>query len=303
MHVHTSPASRVVKIALLATVALVVTEFVAGAMAHSLALIGDGWHNLTDVPALACSWLAIYLSQKPPDRRKTYGYRRAGVLAAFVNATVLLGVAVFICVESYERIARPQPVASLAMVWVGLVALVINGGVSLGLVRERADLNLRSVFVHYLGDTLSNAAIITGGLFIHWTGQRVVDPVLALLIAGMIVWGAVGILGESGNILLESSPKDLATDVVAVAILKVPGVREVHDVHVWSLGADFHALSCHVRILDMPTSESERIAQGIREAVEKQFGIRHSTIQFEHTHEPGDFHHYMPEPARTAGKK
>ncbi len=302
MHLHAHRASRVVKIALVATLVLVVTEFTAGILAHSLALIGDGWHNLADIPALAFSWLALYFESKPPDHRKSYGYQRAGVLAAFVNAILLLGVAVFICVDGYRRILNPRPVHSLAMVWVGIAALLINGGVSLGLMRDREDLNLRSVFVHYLGDALSDVAVIAGGFLIHWTGQRMIDPLLALLIAGMILWSAVGILGESGNILLESLPKGMTVDDVALAILRVPGVREVHDVHVWSLGSNSHALSCHVQILDMPTSESEHIASGIRELVEKEFDIEHTTIQFEHTHAPGDFHRYMPEPARTGRK-
>jgi cobalt-zinc-cadmium efflux system protein len=302
VHIHSHRASRVVKIALIATLVLVAVEFAAGMLAHSLALIGDGWHNLADVPALAFSWLALYFESKPPDHRKTYGYQRAGVLAAFANAMVLLGVAVFICVDGYRRIIHPRTVGSLAMVWVGIVALVINGGVSLALARDRADLNLRSVFIHYLGDALSDAAVIAGGFLIHWTGQRVIDPLLGLLIAGMILWSAVGILGESGNILLESLPKGMTVDDVALAILRVPGVREVHDVHVWSLGSSSHTLSCHVHILDMPTSESEAIGREICKAVEREFGISHTTIQFEHTHEPGDFHRYMPEPARTARK-
>jgi cobalt-zinc-cadmium efflux system protein len=302
VHLHEHHAGRVVKIALIATLALVVAEFTAGILAHSLALIGDGWHNLADIPALAFSWLALYLESKPPDHRKSFGYQRAGVLAAFVNAIVLLGVAGFICVDGYRRILHPQPVHSLAMVWVGFAALLINGGVSLGLMRDREDLNLRSVFVHYLGDALSDAAVIAGGFLIHSTGQRLIDPLLALLIAGMILWSAVGILGESGNILLESLPKGMTVDDVARTILRVPGVREVHDVHVWSLGSNSHALSCHVHILDMPTSESEHISHEICKAVEREFGIAHTTVQFEHTHEPGDFHRYMPEPARSERK-
>ena len=131
-----------------------------------------------------------------------------------------------------------------------------------------------------------------------------IDPLVAFLIAGMILWTAVGIISDSMNILLESLPKGMKLENVATAMLGVPGVREVHDVHVWSLGSQSHALSCHVQILDMPTSESERIGQRIREALASDFGITHTTIQFEHTHAPGDFHKYMPEPAaKTEGGK
>jgi cobalt-zinc-cadmium efflux system protein len=288
-----------VKIAFLATLALVVTEFVAGALAHSLALISDAWHNFTDLPALALSWIALYFEQRRPDRHKTFGYQRAGVLAAFVNGLLLIGVALYICYEAYERALRPPPVAARAMVLVGLIALVINGGITLSLVRERHDLNLRAVFLHNLGDALSNLGIVVGGSVIGVTGQTLIDPLIAFLIAGMILWSAVGVIMDSSNILLESTPKGMSVERVANAMLAVPGVREVHDVHIWSLGLRTHALACHILILDMPTSESERIGHRVREILASEFGITHSTIQFEHTHEPGDFHRYMPAPAST----
>lgn len=303
-HAHSNSATWVVKFSLVITLVLVATEFAAGTIAHSLALIGDGWHNLTDLPTLALAWIAVYFERKPRDHVKTYGYQRAGVLAAFVNALVLVAVALFISFEGYERIVRPQPVAAGAMVAVGILAFVINGSISVALALQHRDLNLRAVFVHNLGDALSNIAIVAGAWVIRRTGQPIIDPILAFLIAGMIVWTAVGIIIDSTNILLESLPKGMSLPEVASAMLKVPGVREVHDVHVWSLGSDSHALSCHVQILDMPTSESERIGQRIREVLSSEFGIKHTTIQFEHTHAPGDFHRYMPEPAaKTEGSK
>ncbi len=296
-------ALRALEIAIAATVALVGIEFVVGVIAHSLALIGDGWHNLADVPALAFSWTALAWQHKPPDRRKTFGYGRAGVLAAFVNALILLPVAVMICYGGYERIVHPPAVNSWLMTGVGVLALVINAGISLALGRERGDLNLRAVFVHFLGDALSNLGIIAGGILILLTHQPRIDPIIAFLIAGMIAWNAVGILAESGNILLEGMPKGVKLEAIARAILAVPGVREVHDIHVWSLASQSHALSCHVHILDMSTSASEQIAHQIRETLADHFGINHSTIQFEHTHAPGDFHHYMPETAPAGEKK
>jgi cobalt-zinc-cadmium efflux system protein len=305
MHDHSHKPSKgwVVKAAVVVTLGLVATEFVMGHLAHSLALVSDGWHNLTDVPTLIFSWLALYLERKPPDHRKTYGYQRAGVLAAFVNGLILMGVSLFICFAGYERIVQPGHVATGKMLVVGIVALVINGGVTLGLGRERRDLNLRVVFVHYLGDALSNVGIIAGAFLIRYTGQPLIDPLLAFLIAGMIFWGALGVITESSNILLESLPKGMSLDGIANTILRVPGVREVHDVHVWSLGSESHAMSCHVHILDMATSENEKIAHQIRKAVASDFGITHTTIQFEHQHEPGKFHKYMPEPVRAAHKK
>ena len=279
------------------TLALVVIEFITGHLAHSLALISDGWHNLTDLPTLVLAWIALYFERKPPDHQRTYGYQRAGVLAAFVNALLLVAVAVLICYEGYERILRPEPIAAQAMLVVGIVAFVINGSISLLLASGRSDLNLRAVFIHNLGDALSNLALIAGAWLIQRTGQWLIDPLIAFLVSGMIVWTALGVITESANILLESLPKGMSLERVASAMLEVPGVREVHDIHIWSLGTQSHALSCHIHILDMPTSESERIGRRIRDVLASEFGITHSTIQFEHTHLPGDFHRYMPEPA------
>lgn len=302
-HSHFRRPDWVVKGALAVTLVLVVVEFVTGHLAHSLALIGDGWHNLTDLPSLVLAWIALYFERKPPDHQKTYGYQRAGVLAAFVNSLALVAVAILICYEGYERIMRPEPVATQAMLIVGIVAFVINGSISLALATGRRDLNLRAVFIHNLGDAFSNIALIAGAWLIQRTGQTMIDPLIAFLIAGMIVWTALGVITESTNILLESLPKGMNLGQVANAMLEVPGVREVHDIHIWSLGTNTHALSCHIHILDMPTSESEMICQRLREVLASGFGITHSTIQFEHTHLPGDFHRYMPGPApRSEGR-
>jgi len=290
-------AGAVVRVALGATLVLVVTEFVAGYLAHSLALISDAWHNLTDVPSLVLAGIALYLERKPPDAHRTYGYQRAGVLAAFVNALVLLAVALFICHEGYERIIHPMPVATRTLLVVAIIALVINGGISLALAHGRQDLNLRAVFIHNLGDALSNVSLVVGALLIQYTGQSFIDPLLAFLIAGMIIWTAFGIITHSGNILLESMPPGMSLEQVAKTILRVPGVREVHDVHIWSLGSRTHALSCHVQVPDTLVSETESITRQIRELLAHDFGIGHTTIQFGHVPEPGGVSLYMPEPA------
>jgi cobalt-zinc-cadmium efflux system protein len=300
-HAHSS-ASWKVKAALALTLALVAVEFISGTFAHSLALLSDGWHNLSDVPTLALSWLALYFERRPPDERKTYGYQRAGVLAAFVNALILVAVAIFVGYEGYERIVHPSSVGTLTMLVVGVVALVTNGGITFALAGHRRDLNLRAVFIHNLGDALSNLGIIAGAWLIRMTGQTLIDPLIAFLIAGLILWSTVEIFADSANILLESLPRGMKLEAVAAAILEVEGVREVHDVHIWSLGPETRALSCHVLILDMATSETEPIAHRIRKRLAEGFDIHHSTIQFEHTHPAGDFHRYMPEPAPTAKK-
>ncbi|HEX5483412.1 MAG TPA: cation diffusion facilitator family transporter [Terriglobia bacterium] len=296
-HTHFHAAKGWLTVALIITAALVAVEFTAGSLAHSLSLISDGWHNLSDVPTLLFAALALHFERRSATEEKTFGYQRAGVLAAFVNALILIGISILICYEGYERLVRPQPVKSGVMMIVGVIALAVNGTITFGLSQGREDLNVRAVFLHNLGDALSNIAIIAGAWIIRVTGQRMVDPILAFLIAGMIVWSAIGILDESVNILLESLPKGMSVQNVARAMLEIEGVREVHDVHIWSLNPHSHALACHVRILDMPTSESERISENIRRMLSRDFGIDHCTVQFEHTHLPGEFHAYMPEPA------
>jgi cobalt-zinc-cadmium efflux system protein len=303
MHVHShSRSTLALNLALLVTLVLVAVEFVAGHAGHSLALISDGWHNVTDLPSLGLAWLALHFERKSPDRLRTYGYQRAGVLAAFVNAMLLVAVALYLCYEGYQRILSPEPISSRLMLIVGLVALVINGSISLALSSGRSDLNLRAVFIHNLGDALSNLAIIAGAWLIARTGEHLIDPLLAFLIAGMILWSTAGIVSDSAQILLEGTPKGMSPSAVAGVMLGVAGVREVHDIHIWSLGSKSHALSCHVRVLDMPTSECEVICERIRQQLSDKFGISHTTIQFEHTHVPGDFHRYMPSPASSVKK-
>jgi len=299
-HVHGRSSGWAIKLAIGITLVLVAVEFIAGHMGHSLALVSDGWHNLTDLPSLGLAWIALYFERKSPDEQRTFGYKRAGVLAAFVNALLLIVVALYLCYQGYQRIIQPEPISTGLMLGVGAVALLINSTISFLLGRDAHDVNMRAVFIHNLGDALSNIGIIAGAWLIARTGQHLIDPLLAFLIAGMILWGTIGIISDSTHILLESTPKGLNLPDVASVMLGVDGVCEVHDIHIWSLGSSSHALSCHVRILDMPTSESECICQRIREALHAAYGIDHTTIQFEHTHAPGDFHRYMPAAAPPA---
>lgn len=298
MHQHTHPSTpnRTLKIALVVTVLLVTGEMVAGRWASSLALISDAWHNLTDLPSIALALLAAFIERRPADHRKTYGYQRAGVLAAFVNSLLLLGVAAFILYEAYERLLNPVPVLTGVMVAVGLSALIVNGGISWGLAsKSREDINLRAVFIHNLGDAASNLGIVVGAIAIHYTGLIIIDPVLSVIISGMIGWSAWGILRETSNILLEGLPRGIDLPTVAQRMLTVPGVQEVHDVHIWSLNSNRHALSCHVLILDMVTSESEKIRLHLQQLLVTEFNITHCTIQFEHTNARGELHH-IPKP-------
>lgn len=284
------------------TFVLVAAELAAGFAGHSIALISDAIHNLTDVPTLFISWLAMRLALRPPTAQKTYGYHRAGILAAFVNAILLGLVAVFLVYESAVRFSRPVAVHAGLMMWISLLALAINGGITLAVHRGRRDLNVRTVWLHNLGDALSNVAIFAGALAIRWTGAVWVDPLLGIAIGLMVLWSGSGILKESGHVLLEGLPRGMRLEDVAAAILGVPGVQEVHDIHIWQLGTELNALSCHVRIPDMHMEQSEAILVNIRHALEQEFRIAHSTVQFERAGLPAKAGPYMPEPARQSGE-
>jgi cobalt-zinc-cadmium efflux system protein len=261
----------------------VVLEVIAGIRSGSLALISDAGHNFTDALALVLAGVGLYLQSKPADSVKTYGYHRAGVLTAFANALTLVGISGFIFYEAWQRFLHPQHVEEWTMLWVAVAALALNGGILWGLHREKNhDLNIRAAFVHMLGDAISSVGIIVGAIAIHYTGIEVIDPVLSVLIGGLIVWTAWDIIQESLNVLLEGLPRGMELSEVTGAMRKLNGVIDVHDLHIWSLGSSAHALSCHVLIEDMPPSESNTILQRINELL-CGFEIHHSTIQFEHT--------------------
>lgn len=298
-HSHSPHSAGVLQWATLATLALVATEFVGGYLGHSIALASDAVHNLSDIPTLIISWLALRWSERPADSEKTYGYHRASILAAFANAILLTLVAAFLFYEAYERLRHPVMVHENVMIWIALVALAVNGGITLALIRARRDLNLRSILLHNLGDALSNIGILAGALAIRATGADWLDPALGAAIGVLVLWSSYGILKESSHILLEGLPREMLLEDVARAILAVESVQEVHDIHIWTLGTDLHAISCHIRIPDMHMDESEKILARIRERLANQFHITHTTIQFERAGLPRESQYYMPEPYRS----
>ena len=282
-HGHAQATGQILKLSFLATILFVVIEVIAGIRASSLALISDAGHNFTDALALVLAAIGLYLQSKPADDVKTFGYHRAGVLTAFVNALTLVGIAIFIFYEAWQRFLHPRHVEEWTMFWVALAALALNGGILWGLHREKDhDLNIRAAFMHMLGDAISSVGIIGGAVAIHFTGIDAIDPVLSVLIGALIIWTAWDIIQESLNVLLEGLPRGMELSEVTGAMRKLEGVIDVHDLHIWSLGSSAHALSCHVLIEDMPPSESNTILQRINELL-CRFDIHHSTIQFEHT--------------------
>jgi cobalt-zinc-cadmium efflux system protein len=274
--------SRALKLALVATAAYIALTAVAGIRAHSLALLSEAGHNLTDFLALLLSWAAVRLETRPPSSRRTYGYQRAGVLAAFLNALTLVAVSFYIFYEAFRRLRQPEPVEPGIMMAVAAAGVIMNGGIAAMLWRAGRDLNLRSALLHELGDTISTAAVIAGGFAILQTGQTWIDPALSFGIGALILWSSLGILRETLNILLEGAPRGMDLARIAETIAAIEGVLQVHDLHVWSLGSEWHALSCHIRVADIPLSASERILRQVNDAVRERFRIHHTTIQLEH---------------------
>ena len=267
---------------LAATLLFTAFEVFAGVRAHSLALLSDAGHNFTDALALLLAAVGLYLQGKPADHVKTYGYQRAGVIAAFLNAATLLVISLIICWEAVGRMTRPERVDDRTMMWVAAAALVLNGAIMIALHRgQKNDINIRAAFVHMLGDAVGAVAIIAGAIAIRYTGWTYVDPALSIALAALIVYTAWDIIRESLNILLEGLPRGIELNRVAGAMSEVEGVLDVHDLHIWSLGSSTHALSCHVLIEDMPPSESDCILKDIRHTL-AHFQIHHTTVQFEH---------------------
>lgn len=282
-HHHHPGAGKVLTWSSAATLVFVVIEVIAGLRAGSLALLSDAGHNFTDALALILAAFAAALQAKPADDVKTFGYHRAGVLAAFVNALTLLLISGFIFYEAWHRLVTPHPVESGTMLIVAFAALIVNGAIMWRLHADRAhDLNVRAAFVHMTGDALGAVGIMAGAVAIRWTGWAQIDPILSILIGILIIWTAWDIIKESLNILLEGLPTGLELNSVVDAMRCVEGVIEVHDLHIWSIGSHAHALSCHVLIEDMPPSASDTILRRINDVL-CSFHIHHTTIQFEHT--------------------
>src|SRR6516164_2837181 len=297
-HAHPPMKPGVLGWAMTATLVLVAAEVLGGFLGRSVALLNDAVHNLSDVPALGISWLAMRWAERPADADKTYGYHRAGTLAAFTNAILLVILSLWLGYEAIERLRSPVEVVESWMIWTSLAALMVNGGITLALVRGHSDLNLRSILVHNFGDALSNIAIIAGAVIMLYTHVQWIDPLLGLAIGLLVLYSSIGILRESAHILLEGRPPGTRVEEVARAILTIEHVQEVHDIHIWSLGGAHNALSCHVRVPDMHMDECEKILRAIQKKVAADFGIEHVTVQIERAGLPATSGYVMPVPMR-----
>ncbi len=266
------------------TAAFVVFEILSGLYANSLALLTDAVHNFTDVLALALTWWALHITLKPAYSGKTYGYHRAGILVALVNSTTLVLISLGIFYESHRRLLATPEVKADVLIGVGGVAVLVNLATALMVRRgSEHDLNLRSAFLHLLGDFLSTAGAVAAGIVIHFTGLNWLDPLVSVFIGLLILWNAWGILRESVNILMEATPADVDVPAVVDSILHVEGVRGVHDLHIWSITHGLRTLSAHLLTDDIPISDGTKIQAAVRELLDHTYGIAHATLQLECT--------------------
>ena len=278
----TRSTSRRLALSLGITLAFVVVEILAGIFANSLALLTDAAHNFTDVLALALTWWALWVTTKPAHAGKTFGYHRAGILVALANSTTLALIALGIFYEAYKRFVAPPAVQADILIGVGVVAVVVNLVTAL-LVRRGAehDLNLKSAFLHLMGDVLSTVGAVVAGILILFTGLNWIDPLVSVFIGLLILWNAWGIVRESVDILMEGTPNDINLHKLVEDVMGVDGVSGVHDLHVWSISQGLRTLSAHVVTDDVTISAGARIQAAVSQLLGQEYGINHATLQLE----------------------
>ena len=277
-----STARNKLAFSVILTSSILVGELVGGYLANSLALLSDAGHVFIDILALLLSWFALRQTEKPASHKMTFGYHRIGILAALVNSVSLVGISGVIFYEAYGRLREPQPVRSGLMLSVAVIGFIANIIVVLILRREqRENLNIRSAFLHVMGDALSSLGVIGGGAIIYFSGWFWVDPAISVVIGVVIVFNSLQVMREALSIFLEASPAHLDMEQMVQAMMGVPGVKDVHDLHVWTIAPRIHALSCHVLVDDLSVSQGANIVGRLNELLSSRYGIGHSTVQLE----------------------
>lgn len=281
-HKHEFTAGRKLKYAVFLSISILVAEIIGGILSNSLALLSDAGHVLADIIALGLSWYGVRQAERPANSRMTFGYHRVGVLVAIINASAIFLIAAFILYEAYNRFQEPPEVKSQLMMIVALAGLIANIIITTWLRKEqRGNINIRSAFWHAAGDALASVGVIVGGLIILLTGQFWVDPAISVLISLIILWAAWSIFREGIRVLLEATPRDVDVLSMINTLKQIPGVKDIHDVHVWSITPELRAMNGHVLIEDVQTSKAEEIRARIEKVVREQYRIGHTTLQME----------------------
>ena len=273
--------SRLV-VSLCLTLAFVVIEAGAGLFANSLALLTDAAHNFTDVIALGISGYAVYLTARPSNAKNTFGYHRAGILAALLNSTMLVLISLGIFYEAYRRFINQPQVNSIILISVGFLAFMVNLISALLLQRgSKNDLNLRSAFIHMIGDVAATLGAVVAGILIYFTHANWLDPFISVLIGFLILYSAWGILRETVDILLESTPRDVDMSAMVRDMLEVKGVIGIHDLHVWSITQGLRTMSAHILTEDVAISVGTDIQHQLSELLFQRYNVGHAALQLE----------------------
>ena len=281
-HSHQTHLQKKFKFAVIITFCVFLGELIGGIWSGSLALLSDAAHVMSDVLSLLISWFAIYLSTRPATSSRTYGYHRTEVFAAFVNGVSLIAISGWIFYKAYQRYTSPTEIKVTGMFIVACLGFVGNLIILWKLHGEsHGNLNVRSAMLHVIGDTLSSVAVVVGGAIIFWTGWYPIDALLSFLIGGIILFGAVNVTREAVHILLENSPRNADAYTVATHLCGLDPVKDVHDMHIWSLCSNYSALSAHVVVDENTTLASDRILEEINAELQTHFGISHTTLQLE----------------------
>ena len=282
-HHHGAMAGSRLGWAVSLTMAFVIGESVAGWLGHSVALLSDAGHNLADALALLFSWYALCCARRPSTATRTFGYHRVGIFAALINAASLVVIALLIVYEGVQRLLFPAAhVQAGLMIAVAGAAVLVNLVIAGSLHRHAEnDLNVRSAYLHMIGDAASACAVIVAGIIVALTGNPMADPIVSFIIAALIMWSSWGILKESINVLLEATPAGLDMAAVAGVIAEVEGVRDVHDLHVWTVGPGVVACSCHVVVAEQTISSGQQVLRAVVAELQNRFAINHTTVQVE----------------------
>ena len=270
------------KFAFLLTLVVLIIEFSGALISKSMALYSESGHVLVDASSLLLAWFAQIQVRKSPSEKNTYGYHRIGILAALLNSLLLLILSLILIYESYLRLVHPEKINSGIMIIFPLISLFINAAIGIKIHKGiEHNLNLKSSFFHILGDSLVSISIIAGGLIIYFTGINYIDPVIGLIISPLIAVGAFSVINETINILLEGVPKEIDFTEVKDEILKTPGVKNVHDLHIWSMSKSFKLLSAHILVEETAVKSSDIccIINNIQDTLAEKFNINHVVIQ------------------------
>lgn len=276
-HHHPPPSGRTLVWALSITLVFAILEALGGWLSHSLALIGDAGHMLTDASALGLAAFAAWLATKPPSVRHSYGLVRAEVIAALINSVFMLALISVIVIAAIHRLSNPQPIHAPTVIVIAALGLAVNLAVAWILHRGEQTLNTRAAMLHVMGDLLGSAAALTAGVWIYFTGWTTIDPILSLLICGLILVSSLRLLSEALHIIMEGVPRNLDLPEIGHAMAAVDGVKSVHDLHVWSLGSGTIALSAHVVVDNI--NDWQPTLNRLRQVLSERFAIEHTTIQ------------------------